>query len=40
MKHTFAPMPLGRVKLLPSIFQRRLDLNRRYMMSLSTENPL
>jgi hypothetical protein len=40
VKETLRPIPLGRIKLLPSIFQQRLDLNRRYLMSLSNENLL
>ena len=40
MKETFRPIPPGQVKLLPSMFQRRFDLNRRYLMSLHTENLL
>ncbi len=40
MKHVFSPVERGRVKLLPSLFERRAALNRRYMMSLTTENLL
>ena len=40
MKETFTPVAWGSVKLLPSIFQQRFDLNRKYLMSLSSENLL
>jgi len=40
MKETFRPIPPGQVRLLPSMFQHRFDLNRRYLMSLHTENLL
>jgi uncharacterized protein len=36
----FAPLPLGSVRLMPGLFQARFDLNRRYMMSLRSENLL
>lgn len=39
-QHTFYPLPTGSVKLLPGLFQDRFDLNRRYMLSLKTENLL
>jgi uncharacterized protein len=34
------PLPMGSVRLLPSLFQHRFDLNRRYMLSLKTESLL
>jgi len=34
------PFPLSDVKLLPSIFRERFDLNRQYVMSLRSENLL
>jgi len=40
MEETFRPIPPGQVKLLPSMFQHRFDLNRRYLMSLRSENLL
>ena len=40
MAYEFQPFSLGSVKLLPSIFQQRFDLNRRYMLSLRNENLL
>jgi len=40
MKETFRSIPSGRVTLLPSVFQRRFDLNRRYLMGLRNENLL
>jgi len=40
MKETFRSIPSGRVTLLPGVFQRRFDLNRRYLISLSNENLL
>ena len=40
MPYAFQPFSLGSVKLLPSIFQQRFDLNRRYMLSLRNENLL
>jgi len=40
IKVTFKPIPPGQVKLLPSMFQHRFDLNRRYLMSLRSDNLL
>jgi len=40
IKETLKPIPPGQVKLLPSIFQHRFDLNRRYLMSLRSDNLL
>lgn len=40
MQYTFQPMATDRVQLLPSMFKQRYALNRRYMMSLSSENLL
>lgn len=34
------PVPLDRVRLLPGPFQRRFDVNRRYVMGLKPENVL
>ena len=33
-------LPFGKVKLLPGLFQQRFQLNRKYMLSLKTENLL
>ena len=40
MDHPLRPLPRGSVKLLPGLFQQRYDLNRKYMLSLKTENLL
>jgi DUF1680 family protein len=40
MKETFRPAPAGQVKLLPSMFQERFDVNRRYMVGLRTDHLL
>lgn len=40
MKETFKPIPPGQVRLLPGIFQQRFNLNRRYLLSLRSENLL
>lgn len=40
MQYPLRPVRRGSVKLLPSIFQQRAALNRRYMLSLRTENLL
>jgi len=40
MKETFRPIPPGQVKLLPSMFQHRFELNRRYLMALRSDNLL
>lgn len=40
MKETFKPFSPGSVRLLPSMFRQRFDLNRKYLMSLSNENLL
>lgn len=34
------PLPFGAVRLLPGLFQQRLELNRAYLLSLRTENLL
>jgi len=40
MKEIFKPMSPGQVRLLPGVFQQRFDLNRRYLLSLRSENLL
>ena len=40
MTPSLTPLPPGSVKLLPGIFLQRFELNRRYMLSLKTENLL
>jgi DUF1680 family protein len=40
IKEAFKPIPPGQVKLLPSMFQHRFDLNRRYLMELRSDNLL
>ncbi len=40
MKEIFKPMSPGQVRLLPGMFQQRFDLNRRYLLSLRSENLL
>lgn len=40
MTHPLQPVPFGAVKLLPGLFQHRYNLNRKYMLSLKTENLL
>ena len=40
MAQHLQPLPKGSVRLLPSLFQHRFDLNRRYMLSLKTESLL
>lgn len=40
MNQTFKPIPSGQVKLLPSMYQQRFNLNRRYLMDLRAENLL
>lgn len=40
MPSPLRPMPFGAVRLLPGLFQHRYDLNRKYMLSLKTENLL
>jgi hypothetical protein len=40
MQSTFTAISPSRVKLLPSIFQERFNLNRAYLMSLSSANLL
>ena len=40
MEQTYVPMAPGRVKLLPSTFRQRFEVNRRYLMSLRTEDLL
>ena len=40
MNHIFTAISFGKVKLLPSWFQHRFELNRRYLMDLRAENLL
>lgn len=40
IEQAFKPIPPGQVKLLPSEFQRRFSVNRRYVMSLRSESLL
>jgi DUF1680 family protein len=40
IKETFKLIPPGQVKLLPSMFQHRFDLNRSYLMSLRSDHLL
>lgn len=40
MNHSLHPVKKGAVKLLPGLFRQRFDLNRKYMLSLKTENLL
>ena len=40
IEETFRPIPPGQVKLLRSTFHRRFGVNRRYVMSLRSENLL
>ncbi|HEY3342676.1 MAG TPA: beta-L-arabinofuranosidase domain-containing protein, partial [Anaerolineae bacterium] len=40
MRYKFQPLAPDRVGLLPSMFQQRYALNRKYMMSLASENLL
>jgi DUF1680 family protein len=40
MYEKFHPLSKGSVKLLPGLFQERFDLNRKYMLSLKSENLL
>jgi len=40
MTQTLRPLSNGSVRLLPSLFQHRFDLNRMYMLSLKTESLL
>ena len=40
MSLTLKHLPAGTVKLLPGLFQQRLELNRSYMLSLTTANLL
>ena len=40
MQENLRAFPLADVKLLPGLFQQRADLNRRYMLSLKSENLL
>lgn len=40
MNHFFRSILPGKVKLLPGIFQQRFTVNRRYLLSLRTENLL
>ena len=40
MSQHLHPLPKGSVRLLPSLFQHRFELNRRYMLSLKTESLL
>ena len=40
VEETFKPVPSGQVRLLDSIFKRRFNLNRRYLMDLRSGNLL
>ena len=40
MTGTLHPLPFGKVRLMPGLFQERKMLNRSYMLSLKTENLL
>ena len=40
MTQTFQPFRLEQVKLIPSLFQQRFELNRKYLLSLRSENLL
>jgi len=40
MQEVFSPLPPGKIKLLPGMFQHRFDLNRNYVMSLRSQNLL
>ena len=40
MTETFRPLQDHRVKLLPGLFKKRFDVNRRYVVSLETQNLL
>ena len=40
MRETFHPLPDRKVRLLPGLFKKRYEINRRYMLSLATENLL
>ena len=40
MTDTFRPLQDHRVKLLPGLFKKRFDINRRYLISLETQNLL
>jgi uncharacterized protein len=40
MTQTLRPLSKGSARLLPGLFQDRFDLNRRYLLSLKTENLL
>jgi hypothetical protein len=40
MNETFYTLPHGSTKLLPGLFKKRFDVNRRYMVSLRTHNLL
>ena len=40
IEQSFKPIPPAQVNLLPSEFQRRFNVNRRYVMSLRSENLL
>ncbi len=40
MKPHYSPIDLANVQLLPSLFKERFELNRSYVMSLTTENLL
>ena len=39
-REPFHPLPDRKVRLLPGLFKKRYDINRRYMLSLATENLL
>jgi DUF1680 family protein len=40
MQNPLKPMPPGKVSLLPGLFQQRAEVNRRYLLSLRSENLL
>ncbi len=40
MQYQFQPVDRSRIRLAPSMFQQRFNLNRKYMMSLTNENLL
>jgi DUF1680 family protein len=40
MTYTFQAFSLNQVRLIPSLFQQRFELNRKYLLSLHTENLL
>ena len=38
MTETFRPLQDHQVRLLPGLFKKRFDINRRYIISLETQN--